>query len=125
MSQQDAQRALSMIQRAKAKGRASDVSLTRPGTPGTYNPETGKVEGATEPKDHKSIGVKIGYDQRDIDGTAIQQGDQKLYVPAQGFIRPVSGEQITVGADVYNIVSVEVLAPGDTDILYTIQIRGV
>ena len=125
MSLLDAQKALAMIERARAKGRASEVTLTRPGTPGEYNPETGEVEGGSEPKIHIASGVKIGYEQSDIDGTLIQQGDQQLYVPALGFVRPVTNEQITVGGTNYTVVGVEVLAPGDTDILYTIQIRGV
>lgn len=125
MSTRDAQRALAMIQRAKAKGRASDVSLTRPGLPGGYNPETGTVEPGTGPTTYASIGVKVGYEQSDIDGTLIKQGDQKLYVPAKGFVRPESDERIMVGAETYAIKAVEVVAPGDMDILYLIQIRGV
>lgn len=124
MSAQDAAKALAMIQRAKAKGRASTVSLTRNGTPGTYNPETGAVEGGSGPVTHSSVGVKIGYSQSDIDGTLIKQGDQQLYVPASGFIRPVTDEQITVGGSTYAVQSVEVIAPGDVDVLYILQIRG-
>lgn len=125
MSLQDAQKALAMIERAKAKGRASAVSVTIPGTPGTYNPVTGGYDGGSEPVTHIAPGVKIGYEQTDIDGTLIQRGDQRLYVPALGFVRPATNDRITVGADVFTVVGVEVLAPGDTDILYIIQIRGV
>lgn len=124
MSNQDAARALAMIKRAKAKGRASDVSLTRPGTPGGYNPDTGNVEPGTDPTTYTSIGVKIGYKQEDIDGTLIKQGDQQLYVPAKDFIRPVSGERLTVGTDSCTVQFVDVVAPGDTDVLYVLQVRG-
>lgn len=128
MSIQDAQKALAMIERARAKGRASEVKITRTvaGTPGTYNPETGGFEGGAEPSTttYTASGVKIGYEQSDVDGTLIQRGDQQLYVPALGFVRPATNEQITVGEVVHTVVGVEVLAPGDTDILYTIQIRG-
>lgn len=125
MSQQAANRALAMIQRAKAKGNASDVSLTRPGTPGEYDPGTGTVTPGTEPATYTSIGVKVGYEQGDIDNTLIKQGDQQLYVPAKGFIRPMSGERLTVGTEAYTVQSIEVVAPGDTDVLYVVQIRGV
>jgi len=126
MSQADAQKALAMIERAKAKGRASEVKITRvtQGTP-TFNEETGEFESTTTTQVHTSIGVKIGYEQSDIDGTLIKQGDQQLYVPALGFTRPTSNEQIQVGSTTYTAVSVEVLAPGDTDILYIVQLRGV
>lgn len=129
MSTQDAQKALAMIERARKQGRASEVKITRSvaGGPGTYNPETGEYEGGTEPssKTYTAPGVKIGYEQSDVDGTVIQRGDQQLYVPALGFVRPATNEQITVGGVAYTAVAVEVLAPGDTDILYIIQVRGV
>lgn len=129
MSLQDAQKALAMIERARAKGRASEVKITRSvaGSPGIYNPETGEVEGGTEPsaKTYTASGVKIGYEQSDVDGTLIQRGDQQLYVPALGFVRPATNEQITVNGKVCTVVGVEVVAPGDTDILYIIQSRGV
>lgn len=128
MSQLDAQKALAMIERAKAKGRASEVRLTRTvesDDPGDYNPETGEWEGGTTTQTYTAPGVKIGYEQSDIDGTLIRQGDQQLYVPALGFVRPVTNEQITVGESVYTVAGAEVLGPGDTDILYILQIRGV
>lgn len=129
MSLLDAQKALAMIERAKSKGRASEIKITRSvaGTPGIYNPETGEIEGGTEPTTttYAAPGVKIGYEQRDVDGTLIQRGDQQLYVPALGFVRPATNEQIAVGNATCTVAGVEVLAPGDTDILYIIQIRGV
>lgn len=118
-----------MIERARARGRASEVKITRsvPGTPGNYNPETGEYEGGSDPTTvtYTASGFKIGYEQMDIDGTLIQRGDQQLYVAALSFVRPATNEQIAVGDTIYTVVGVEVLAPGDTDILYTIQIRGV
>ncbi len=125
MSLKDAQKALAMIQRAKAKGRAVDVSIYRAGTGGQYDIETGLITGGTPAQTHSGIGVRISYRQADIDGTRIQQGDQLLYVPAQGFVRPAVGEQITAGGTIYNVESVGVLAPGTVDVLYTVQIRGV
>lgn len=129
MSTQDAQKALAMIERARKQGRASEVKITRstPGSPGGYNPDTGEFEGGAAPSTvtHTAPGVKIGYEQTDIDGTLIKHGDQRLYVPALGFVRPTTNEQIKVGSATYTVVNVEVVAPGDTDILYIIQIRGV
>lgn len=124
MSTQDAQKALAMIERARKQGRASEVKLTRPGTPGVYNPATGKYEGGSPAQEFTGFGVKIGYEQSNVDGTLVQRGDQQLYVPALGFTRPATNEQITVASKTVMVVSVEVVAPGDTDILYIIQIRG-
>ncbi|ATH99538.1 hypothetical protein [Alcaligenes faecalis] len=125
MSARDAQRALAMIERARAKGRASECKIVRPGTPGEYNPETGKVEGGSDPVTHTAHGVKDGYAQRDIDGTIVRQGDQRVYIPALGFIRPLTTEKLNVDGKDYSIVSVSVIAPGAVDALYVVQIRGV
>ena len=124
MSTQDAQKALAMIERARKQGRASEVKLSRPGNPGTYNPGTGEFDGNTDPVTYTASGVKLGYEQSDIDGTLIQRGDQQVYVPALGFTRPETNEQITVGGKSCTVVGVEVLAPGDVDILYILQVRG-
>lgn len=125
MSAAHAQRALAMLQRAKKRGVATSVSISRPGAPGDYNPETGEMEGGTEPVVHTGVGVKVGYEQSDIDGSTIRQGDQRVYADAVNLIRPQSNEQILVGGQPYVAVSVEVIAPGDIDVLYIIQIRGV
>jgi hypothetical protein len=125
MSARDAQRALAMIERARAKGRASECKIVRPGAPGEYNPETGQVEGGSDPVTHTAHGVKDGYAQRDIDGTIVRQGDQRVYIPALGFIRPLTTEKLNVDGKDYSIVSVSVIAPGAVDVLYIVQIRGV
>lgn len=120
----DAQKALAMINRAKMRGRASVVTLTRPGSEGEYNPRTGEYEGGSDPVTYTTYGVKIGYEQTDIDGTLVQRGDQQVYVPALNFTRPATNDQINVGGVTVTALSVEVVAPGDTDVLYVIQARG-
>lgn len=120
----DAQKILAMVKRAQAKGRACAVSLTRLGTPGAYNPATGGVEGGSDPVTYTAFGVKVGYEQSMIDGSLILRGDEQVYVPALGFTRPATSEQLTVAGITYTIVSVETLAPGEADVLYVIQVRG-
>lgn len=144
MSQAHAKRALAAIQRAHSRGLASVVTLERPGKKGEYDPSTGTTKPDGPPKGvedllepgyvedgyygytlfYKSVGIKAGYSQNDIDGTLIKQGDQQLYVAADGFIRPKTNERIQVGSETYSIASVQVVAPGTTDILYELQIRG-
>lgn len=120
----DAQKALEMIRRARANGRASETVLTKPGSGGTYNPDTGMYEGGTPAATYTAWGVKVGYEQTDVDGTMVQRGDQRVYVAALGFVRPETNEQITVGGKVCTVVAVEVVAPGDEDVLYILQVRG-
>lgn len=124
MSQAHAKRILTAIQRAHSRGLASMVTLERPEKKGEYDTSTGTTQPNEPPQTYESVGLKDGYRQSDIDGTLIKQGDQQLYVAAEGFIRPKSNERITVGEVTYSIETVGVVAPGDTDILYTLQIRG-
>jgi hypothetical protein len=123
MSAAHAQRALAMLQRAKERGVATSVSITRAGEPGEYDPETGTSPGAG-PEIFTGVGVRIGYEQKDIDGSRVQQGDQRVYADAVGLPRPKPGELIAVGPDVYTVVAFEAVAPGDVDVLFIIQIRG-
>lgn len=121
----DAQKALAMIERARKRGRASEVVLLRTTTgPGVYNPETGEFEAETTTETFTTIGVKVGYEQSDIDGTLIQRGDQRVYIPALGFTRPATNESLTVGGKTCTVIGVEVVAPGDADVLYVIHARG-
>jgi hypothetical protein len=124
MSAAYAQRALAMLERAKARGVATSVSITRAGEPGEYDPETGPAPGC-DPTTFTGTGLKVGYEQSDIDGTRVQQGDQQVYAEAVNLPRPVLGEPIAVGIGVYAVVAFEAIAPGDVDVLYIIQIRGV
>lgn len=124
MSQAHAKRALAAIQRAHSRGLASVVMLERSGKRGEYDPSTGTTKPDEPPQAFEGVGLKDDYRQSDIDGTLIKQGDQKLYVAAEGFTRPVSNERIRVGQAVYLVESVSIVAPGDTDILYVLQIRG-
>lgn len=124
MSAAYAQRALAMLQRAKARGLATSVSITRAGEPGEYDPGLGTTPGA-DPTTFTGVGLKIGYEQSDVDGTRVQQGDQQVYAEAVNLPRPVTGELVTVGTALFPVVAVEVIAPGDVDVLYIIQIRGV
>ena len=124
MSQAHAKRTLAAIQRAHNRGLASVVMLERSGKKGGYDPSTGTTKPDEPPQTFESVGLKDGYRQSDIDGTLIKQGDQQLYVAAEGFIRPKSNERIKVGEVTYIVQDVGIVAPGDIDILYTLQIRG-
>ena len=124
MSQAHAKRTLAAIQRAHNRGLASVVTLERSGKKGGYDTSTGKTKPDEPPQTFESVGLKDGYRQSDIDGTLIKQGDQQLYVAAEGFIRPKSNERIKVGEVTYIVQDAGIVAPGDIDILYTLQIRG-
>jgi hypothetical protein len=102
------------------------VTLTRK-TPGAYDPETGAVSasGAT----HTGMGCAFEYAQRDIDGTEIKRGDQRLYLsPKQtdgsAMPTPQTGDTVTIGSLIYAVMASRPLAPAGIVVLHDVQLRA-
>lgn len=99
----------------------AQVTLTRI-TPGVYDPATGTVSqtGAT----HTASGVRLDYEQRYIDGTNIMQGDQRVYLSPTIAVAPQTGDRLTVGAEVFNVVASRPLSPAGVVVLHDVQVRA-
>lgn len=69
-------------------------------------------------------GVFLSYEQKHVDGTLVQAGDQKVYIPAAGLASPpaLKGE-VRAGAERWRIERVAPLAPNGRPILYELQVR--
>ncbi|MYM34936.1 hypothetical protein GTP44_03805 [Duganella sp. FT50W] len=127
-----------MTDYTKAAARA-DASLRRKGglvtlrreTQPDYDPGTGgPVPGTGGQADYIGTGVKLNYNQDDIDGTLIKQGDQQLLLsPLQRdgtkMPTPSTSDTVLIGAKAYTIADVINLEPTDVALLYTLQLRGV
>lgn len=98
------------------------VTLHRKGPPGPFVP--GQPVTPTV-LDYPGTGAMFGYKQRDIDGTLIKHGDQRLLLAPQIEFAPKTGDTVTVGAKVYNVVDVGIVAPAGVAVLYKLQLRGV
>ncbi len=98
------------------------VTLHRKGTHGPFVP--GQPVTPTM-IDCPGTGALFGYKQRDIDGTLIKHGDQRLLLAPQIEVAPKAGDTVTVGAKVYNVVDVGIVAPAGVAVLYKLQLRGV
>jgi len=101
------------------------VTLRQPGT-GEYDPETGTV--SSDPTDFLGIGAKFDYEQRNIDGTLILQGDQQVYLAVQqgagaAMPKPKAGDLILVGNDPWRVVTAEAIEPASVPVLYIVQVR--
>lgn len=75
--------------------------------------------------DYPGTGALFGYKQRDIDGTLIKHGDQRLLLAPQIEVSPKTGDTVTVGAKAYNVLNVGIVAPAGVAVLYKLQLRGV
>ena len=100
------------------KGR--NVSL-RANTEGVYDPVTDSFTG-TLTNDTTVKALVTAYSQREIDGTIILRGDKKILIAANA-ASPEHNDIIVDGANEYKIINVDTLKPGDTPIMYTVQVR--
>ncbi len=91
-------------------------------TTGAYNPATGNAAVTVSTQQVK--GVVFPISTRDIDGTLIRQGDQKLMLGMAGTTAPQVDDTVTIGATAYTITYVKLLAPAGVSVLCECNIRG-
>jgi hypothetical protein len=92
--------------------------------PGSYDATTGTTT-ADVTTTYTGTGAKFEYESRAIDGSLIRQGDQRVYLSTVGIVNPQTGDTLTIGGTVYNVVASRPLQPALTAVLYDAQIRGV
>lgn len=93
---------------------------------GEYDPATGQA--AQKTTDYEGVGAFFDYAQRDIDGTLIREGDQRVLM-APTVPRPLTGDAVVVPAvndleRVFNVVQVRVVEPAGVPVLYELQVRA-
>lgn len=97
------------------------VTVTRT-TPGARDADTGTLAaGATQT--WTPAGVKLEYSQREIDGTQILAGDQRVYMSAVSGLDPKPGDVVTLGAEAWRVVKSRTLAPAGVTVLLDVQVR--
>lgn len=104
------------------------VTLNIPGTGGGYVPGVGVVPG--EPATTADgVGVLLDYTQREIDGTSIMHGDQKLLLAPQIDAIPTTAHTVTAmhlgETKTFTVKHVAAVAPAGQPVLYILQLRGV
>lgn len=91
-------------------------------TAGGYDPATGSL--TTSTNTYPAYGVKLGYKRPDIDGTLVKVGDMKVLLSVDGLtVEPSTTDTLTIGGIDWKILRVDPLEPGDTTIMYTLQVR--
>lgn len=90
---------------------------------GDYDPSTGSSSSVTQ--EHVATGVMLEYAQRDVDGTLIQQGDQRVYLSPGLVVTPETGDTLSFNGSAFTIVASRPLAPASKVVLHDVQVRGV
>ena len=89
-----------------------------------YDPTTGAT---TSPGvvDFPVNACVFDFPAQDVNGTLIQTGDKQVYLSAMSLDAPTLADQFVTADDhAYTIVKVTALAPGGTEVLYTLQVRS-
>lgn len=93
-------------------------------TAGGYDPATGDTTSASS-AEWISVGVKLDYEQKQVDGTLIRRGDQRILLSVVGMVNPQTGDTLTIGIDVFNVIESRPLQPALVPVLFDVQVRGV
>jgi hypothetical protein len=97
--------------------------ILRRNNEGAYNADTDTMDGGTV----SDVSVKVlftEYRQNEIDNTIILRGDKKILIAdaALGFA-PQHNDIIVDGTDHYKVINLSTVQPGDTPLLYKLQVR--
>jgi hypothetical protein len=81
---------------------------------------------ASDATEQGAKAVFLDYSIKEIDGTNVLMGDQKMYASplALGEFSPAVGDLVVDGSVTYTIKNVKPLQPGDTMVLYEAQLRA-
>ncbi len=96
--------------------------------PGAYDTATGKTT-AGSVSIISAIGIQRAYRAREIDGSMIQQGDNRLVLsPFDGDGQPLSGVKVNgrvemADGSTWTVVSVEPISPAGKALVFVIQLR--
>lgn len=98
-----------------------DVTLVR-GLTGAYTPATGTA--TVSGTNSYGKGVVLDYNQRDIDGTLVRQGDQRVYLSVDVGVTPQTGDSLLIGGQKWSVVASRTLAPAGTAVIHDVQVRA-
>jgi len=99
----------------------AEVTVART-TPGARDADTGTLA-AGSTQTWTPSGVKLDYSQREIDGTHILSGDQRVYMSAVSGLDPKPGDVVTLSSESWRVVKSRTLAPAGLAVLLDVQVR--
>lgn len=92
-----------------------------------YDPATGTVAGGLLTS-YTGTGAVFDYATRDIDGTQVQAGDQRLLLAVTctdgtDMPEPVAGNLAVLGSTTWRVMNSRPLAPGGVTVVHEVQLR--
>lgn len=97
------------------------VTLTKAGNTGGYD-ENGNVIPSTPNVTVTGDGVKLDYEQDEIDGTNIVAGDCYLLLGSASGV-PLVGMTVPIGGVTWRVMKCSPLDPAGIVVMYTLQLR--
>ena len=120
MSFDYSQIASTALKQIQDKGRT--VTIISPGEDQVYDPGTDTFTAGTDDEtDVKALFTQ--FSKKDIDGDLIRQTDKRVLIAASGISEPNTDDKISDGGTEYAVINTETIAPGDTAVLYMVQVR--
>ena len=103
------------------KGRAVTLVYV---TPAILNKDTDVLTPAVEVNTSVTILFK-NYNRKEVDGTLIKTDDKLALLSNETAVTraPKNGDKLTDGSETYTIKTVREIQPGDTVLLYEMQVR--
>lgn len=106
---------------AQINDKGRDVSLVYH-TSGTLNIDTDALSGDSDTT--VTVNALItNFNKRDVAAGLVEVGDLQVIIAAEGVTKPTTNDKIVDGGVTYAIVSVTEIKPGETAILYKLQVR--
>lgn len=101
----------------KSKGQLLTISRE---TQSAFDPILGNA--TVSASSFTGYGAAFDYNRNEIDGEAIQRGDIRLLLNATA-TAPLIDDKITIDSIIYRVMSVKVISPAGTVVVYELQLR--
>lgn len=88
-----------------------------------YSTVTGEAINSDAPSDESVKVVFMDYDERAMEGSVIQRGDQRVFMSALGVEIPRVSDLIVWVDGTYTVVNPKNISPAGVNVAYELQVR--
>ena len=88
----------------------------------SYDPDTGKNTVSNADTTVK-ITPPSPYDERRIDGTLIQIGDEQIIMSSNSGVVPQTSDLFVIGGNIWQVVRISPIVSGELTAAYSVQLR--